>query len=111
MNFLSESGSKRRWQCGFGSLALPIAPILMQCSIRRKGYAISVKRLENRGDAARTGLCAACRFMRRMNSDRGTTFYLCERSLTDPAFPKYPRLPVLQCAGYERRSTHQNPRD
>jgi len=47
------------------------------------------------------GLCANCRFMRRIQSDRGSTFYLCERSATDANFPKYPRLPVLQCAGYE----------
>jgi hypothetical protein len=36
-----------------------------------------------------------------MKSDRGATFYKCERAATDPAFPKYPRLPVLECAGYE----------
>ena len=46
------------------------------------------------------GLCADCRFMRRVESDRGSIFYLCERSATDARFPKYPRLPVLQCAGY-----------
>lgn len=50
----------------------------------------------------RIGLCANCRFVRRMESDRGSTFYMCQRSLTDPGFPKYPRLPVLQCRGYER---------
>ena len=47
------------------------------------------------------GLCANCRFMRRIESDRGSIFYLCERSATDARFPKYPRLPVLQCVGYE----------
>ena len=47
------------------------------------------------------GLCADCRFMRRAESDRGSIFYLCERSATDARFPKYPRLPVLRCAGYE----------
>jgi hypothetical protein len=52
----------------------------------------------------RVGLCADCRFMRRIESDRGSTFYLCERSATDANFPKYPRLPILQCAGYERQS-------
>jgi hypothetical protein len=46
-------------------------------------------------------MCADCQFMRRMKSDRGSTFYLCELSATDPAFPKYPRLPVLECPGYE----------
>jgi hypothetical protein len=28
---------------------------------------------------------------------------MCERSKTDPAYPKYPRLPVLECAGFEPR--------
>jgi hypothetical protein len=38
-----------------------------------------------------------------IESERGSVFYLCQRSRTDPAYPKYPRLPVLRCAGYERR--------
>jgi len=48
------------------------------------------------------GLCADCRFMRRVKSDRGSIFYMCELSTTDVSFPKYPRLPVLQCRGYEK---------
>jgi len=53
------------------------------------------------------GLCAECRWMRNMESDRGSVFYLCQRSATNPAFPKYPRLPVLHCRGYEpEESTH-----
>ena len=47
------------------------------------------------------GLCDTCVACRIIRSDRGSTFYLCERSLTDAAYPKYPRLPVLQCPGYE----------
>ena len=47
------------------------------------------------------GLCADCRFMRRIESDRGSIFYLCERSATDERFSKYPRLPVLRCVGYD----------
>jgi len=37
-----------------------------------------------------------------MKSDRGSIFLLCERSFTDATFPKYPRLPVLECRGYEK---------
>ena len=48
----------------------------------------------------RVGLCEKCRFVRRIESDHGSTFYMCERSFTDASYPKYPRLPVLQCAGY-----------
>jgi hypothetical protein len=28
---------------------------------------------------------------------------LCDRSASDPAFAKYPRLPVLQCPGYAQK--------
>ncbi len=55
----------------------------------------------------RMGLCADCHFMRTMRSDRGSIFILCERSKIDQTFPKYPRLPVLQCAGYERTHSDQ----
>ena len=39
--------------------------------------------------------------MRRVESERGSVFYLCGRAATDPRFPKYPRLPVRECAGHE----------
>ena len=51
----------------------------------------------------RVGLCETCKFMRRIESDRGSIFYMCQLSLTDASFPKYPRLPVLKCAGYKRK--------
>jgi len=46
------------------------------------------------------GLCARCENMRRITSDRGSVFLFCNLSKTDPRFPKYPRLPVLQCDGF-----------
>jgi hypothetical protein len=55
------------------------------------------------GEAKSVGLCASCQHMRRIKSDRGSVFYLCELSKVDPRFPKYPRLPVLSCEGYEKR--------
>lgn len=50
---------------------------------------------------ANVGLCPACLHSRRVESARGSTFTLCELSRTDDRFPKYPRLPVLSCAGYQ----------
>jgi hypothetical protein len=50
------------------------------------------------------GLCATCVHVRRVISDRGSEFYLCQLSKVDPAFPKYPRLPVVKCSGYEREA-------
>jgi hypothetical protein len=51
----------------------------------------------------RAGLCATCGFARVIVSDRGSQFVLCERSKTDPAFRRFPQLPVDACAGYDRR--------
>jgi hypothetical protein len=47
------------------------------------------------------GLCRDCQHSRRVESDRGSVFFRCELSQTDPSFPKYPRLPVLTCSGYQ----------
>jgi len=33
----------------------------------------------------------------------GSPGALCERSATDRSFPKYPRLPVVECSGYEEK--------
>jgi len=48
----------------------------------------------------RAGLCADCLHARRIESSRGSVFYLCERSANNPAFPKYPQLPVIECPGH-----------
>ena len=48
------------------------------------------------------GLCASCRYRRWVASGKGSRFLYCRRSETDPLFPKYPRLPVIRCRGYER---------
>lgn len=51
------------------------------------------------------GLCSSCAHARRIESDRGSQFILCEISSTNPSFAKYPRLPVLNCSGYKRASS------
>jgi hypothetical protein len=47
------------------------------------------------------GLCRDCRYSHRIESDRGSIFFRCELSLQNPQFPKYPRLPVRECSGYQ----------
>ncbi len=49
------------------------------------------------------GLCDSCAFQRVVPNTRGSVFSLCNRSREDPAYPRYPRLPVRDCPGYERR--------
>ena len=50
----------------------------------------------------RIGLCETCRHVRLIRSNRGSVFYQCDLSFTDSHFKKYPRLPVLNCRGYEQ---------
>jgi len=45
------------------------------------------------------GLCATCHYRRIVPGGR-STFYMCQRSFTEPEYPKYPRLPVIACRGY-----------
>jgi hypothetical protein len=49
------------------------------------------------------GLCDNCRHQQLVPNTRGSVFSLCLRSRTDPAYPRYPRVPVLACPGYEPR--------
>jgi hypothetical protein len=56
------------------------------------------------GGPMRAGLCDSCRHQRVVRNTRGSSFSLCERSKTEPdRFPRYPRLPVTACDGYEKR--------
>jgi hypothetical protein len=47
------------------------------------------------------GLCADCIHAQQVMSARESNFLLCRLSFSDSKFPKYPRLPVLSCSGYE----------
>lgn len=49
------------------------------------------------------GLCNTCRHQQIVRNTRGSVFSLCRRSREEPErFPRYPRLPVDRCPGYER---------
>ena len=53
-------------------------------------------------DSETLGLCFDCVNAKVIRSDRGSEFYLCKLSGAGSPFPKYPRLPVRICNGYER---------
>ena len=57
-------------------------------------------RSPRQAEGAAAGLCAGCRHLQIITSDRGSRFYLCRLSFTDPRFRRYPPIPVLQCQGY-----------
>ncbi|WP_235963775.1 SRPBCC family protein [Tautonia rosea] len=48
-------------------------------------------------------LCRSCVSKRDVVTGKGSRFFLCERSKTDPNYPKYPMQPVASCPGFEPR--------
>jgi hypothetical protein len=51
------------------------------------------------------GLCDSCRHQKLIRTGRGSEFSMCLRSKDDARYPKYPRVPVVRCAGYVGRSS------
>ena len=50
------------------------------------------------------GLCDSCAHQQIVRNTRGSVFSLCLRSRTEPdRYPRYPRVPVTQCEGWEER--------
>ena len=49
-------------------------------------------------------LCESCGSVREVRTAR-SRFLLCELSLTNTAYPKYPPQPVVRCDGYRPRDT------
>jgi propionyl-CoA synthetase len=50
------------------------------------------------------GLCRTCQHPLLNETRRGTVYLRCSRATWDQRLPRYPRLPVSQCAGYEPAS-------
>ena len=55
------------------------------------------------------GLCAECKHARVQRNGRGSEFWRCLKAETDARFERYPRLPVSECAGYERAPSPSRP--
>lgn len=47
------------------------------------------------------GLCGSCVHAIIRPTNRTTVYLRCGLASTDSRFPKYPRLPVITCGGYE----------
>jgi hypothetical protein len=57
------------------------------------------------------GLCETCTHVQIVTSSKGSSFVLCRLSEVDPAFRRYPMLPVIACPGYVAAATPaQSPR-
>jgi hypothetical protein len=46
------------------------------------------------------GLCADCSHAQRNQTRRGPVYLRCLLASLDASYPRYPRLPVLRCAGH-----------
>jgi hypothetical protein len=57
----------------------------------------------------RFGLCDTCVHQRIVRNTRGSVFSLCRRSRDEPEFPRYPRVPVLECRGHESHGGADGP--
>lgn len=58
--------------------------------------------------AVKAGLCDTCAHQKLIRTGRGSVFSMCLRSKTDERFPKYPRIPVERCPGYEERPASES---
>jgi hypothetical protein len=47
------------------------------------------------------GLCGTCVHAKLNETHRGTAYLRCTRAAWDDRLPRYPRLPVRECVGYE----------
>jgi hypothetical protein len=47
------------------------------------------------------GLCAVCQHAKLNETRRGTAYLRCTRAAWDSRLPRYPRLPVTQCVGFD----------
>jgi hypothetical protein len=58
------------------------------------------------GDGVRAGagLCGTCAHAIIRPTRRGTVYLRCALAASDGRYPKYPRLPKQDCAGYETSS-------
>jgi propionyl-CoA synthetase len=50
---------------------------------------------------AEPGLCASCRHAKLSQTRRGTAYLRCTRAAWDARLPRYPRLPVTGCVGFD----------
>jgi hypothetical protein len=53
-------------------------------------------------------LCETCASMREVVSAKGSRFLLCQLSIKDSSFAKYPPQPIVRCTGYQPKSERED---
>jgi len=46
-------------------------------------------------------LCDTCRLMWEVVTPKGSRFLLCQLSMSNVVYPKYPRQPMVRCQGHQ----------
>ena len=59
--------------------------------------------------SVKPGLCETCTHAQIVRSSKGSSFVLCRLSEVNPAFRRYPALPVTACPGYSPTTTPKPP--
>ena len=57
------------------------------------------------------GGCVSCVYARLIRAKANDVYYFCERSVNDPRYARYPRLPMLTCEGHTDRAESGLPRE
>lgn len=65
-------------------------------------------RAPGQAHTVRAGLCERCAHVQIVTGHR-STFYLCRLSFSDPRFPRYPPIPVLECPGFQPAPPARDP--
>lgn len=52
----------------------------------------------------RETLCDRCDYVKVVVSGKGSRFLLCQRSLKDHRYPKYPPQPIIRCEGFAEKN-------
>jgi hypothetical protein len=90
------------WQMQHHPLAMPLSYLYRGYRDNpNEGQAREAEQSTRRAEPF--GLCDSCRHQRLVRTGRGSVFTMCLRSKAEPAFPKYPRVPVTSCPGHEPR--------
>ncbi len=56
-------------------------------------------------------ICHTCAHGKEIVSGKGSRFLLCQLSLQNGRYPKYPPQPVINCSGYAARSDRKSNMD
>jgi hypothetical protein len=78
------------------------SPITERASLFRTEYSIGRAARGSCGRTMMQSLCETCQNTRIVRTAR-SRFLLCELSVTDAAYPKYPPQPIIRCDGFQPR--------